>query len=240
MAEKYYSISPYAYVANNPMRFIDPTGIFLDDFIYNEKGELIKKIENNEPDAAYVIQTTKTDRDLYPDQTVGLKGRSYPISQEAAARTENNIKNGSMTRSDKNNLVKIGSPREIKAMLNSIEDDGRGGTITKNNKEYSGRFDRNGEVKDLKSSNSGKPSEGRPLVSLGPLDFHSHPTSSESFTRNGKHFIGNWQQSPSLQDINEASSVIGNNKIVVGMRVNTIYIYNKSGVWATIPTNTFK
>ncbi len=29
LAEKYYSISPYAYCANNPMRFVDPTGMFV-------------------------------------------------------------------------------------------------------------------------------------------------------------------------------------------------------------------
>jgi len=30
MAEKYYSISPYAYVANNPLIYIDPTGMVID------------------------------------------------------------------------------------------------------------------------------------------------------------------------------------------------------------------
>lgn len=37
MAEKYYSISPYVYCANNPLKFIDPTGMaywYTEDGIY--------------------------------------------------------------------------------------------------------------------------------------------------------------------------------------------------------------
>jgi uncharacterized protein RhaS with RHS repeats len=46
LAEKYYSISPYAYCGNNPMNRIDPDG--MDDYSVNQKGqiELIKKTED--------------------------------------------------------------------------------------------------------------------------------------------------------------------------------------------------
>ena len=36
MAEKYYGISPYAYCANNPMRFVDPTGMDWYSYIDEE------------------------------------------------------------------------------------------------------------------------------------------------------------------------------------------------------------
>lgn len=40
LAEKYYSISPYVYCNNNPMKYIDPTGMIYDDY-FNQQGKYL-------------------------------------------------------------------------------------------------------------------------------------------------------------------------------------------------------
>lgn len=47
MAEKYYSISPYAYCANNPVRFTDSTGMVLDDYGLDKIKGVLKKNQGN-------------------------------------------------------------------------------------------------------------------------------------------------------------------------------------------------
>jgi len=51
LAEKYYSISPYAYCAGNPVNRIDPNG--MDIYYLNQKGEYILALKENKDDKLF-------------------------------------------------------------------------------------------------------------------------------------------------------------------------------------------
>ena len=59
--ESYPGISPYAYTLNNPVRYVDPTGMFVEDHDYtiDEDGniEKVRHIENSTFDRLHTKET---------------------------------------------------------------------------------------------------------------------------------------------------------------------------------------
>ena len=54
LSEKYYSISPYAYCAGNPVNLVDPEG--KDIWEFDEYGRIVSHTENTDADSFYLVE----------------------------------------------------------------------------------------------------------------------------------------------------------------------------------------
>jgi RHS repeat-associated protein len=236
MFEKYPSISPYTYCANNPMKFVDPTGKNFGDFV-DESGCIIGN-DGIKDGKVYVIKTTQSSFNNGSDAIPGAG-----LSEEEAKATKDFIKtNSGNTESFKSNDIAyknsveiVGSSEARQQMVDIVtQDNGTGGTGDNQNREYGGSYDNTGVYQAVPGPVQDPASSVSVGISIPTYEgetistFHSH-----SSGKNGNSF---WSQPPSLSDINNAGN---RTNYIFGRGDGKVYIYNSSGVQAVLPHDAF-
>ncbi len=246
LAEVARRTSPYAHSFNNPVRFVDSDGRMAGDFL-NRFGQIIGNDGKNDG-KLYVIKTTDP-RFVSKGNEFGFD-TSTGISELTAAIAMDYVRSNSgnpaafQTNLGYSNFVEIEGSESVRQTMMDIvsADDGSGGTSAANNREYGGVIRKDGTVVEATPGPVSTPARGASLnLPEAGNSFHSHPSGTTTETVidgvSTTTITTPYAQHPSPVDLSTAGR--GTTNYVFGMGDKTVYIYNKSGVQATLPIENF-
>ena len=224
---------------------VDTGGVYF----FDENGAVIW-YATGDTAKCYVVRTTKTIKDIYglPESAdAKLKDASayYPaginsISQKLYDSVVRMIKNGFTTDElVRQNIIEVESPAIFREIVDRIPDDGKGDTTLNNNREYGGMIHRDNSITKVFAGSRSYPCFGGAGVMIygaGKAEWHSNRSGTQ-FTSNkimtgGCSFI----QPPSKDDLEAVGRRRG---YVLGMSSRLIYIYDSTGLNATLPFSWF-
>ncbi len=230
LAEQFPQHSPYAHCAANPLMYVDPDG----RASFWSKGKVIGN-DGIEDNRILVLRTD--DKDLSKKEIKETKKFIEANSGNSEAFANNEI-------AYSNSIEIEPSAKNRQAMVTEVNrDNGRGGTIDSNNREYGGTI-QNGEVVVAEPGPVSIPEDGNNAyidLPSGFSSFHSHPSGSIPQFKDPNTFgcetkTPQFEQEPSGTDI----SVAGTNTHYLFARGNgNVYIYTSKGVQAIMSMKYF-
>ena len=127
LAEKYYSISPYAYCAGNPVRFVDPEGT---NPIYSIYGELLGTDDNGLQGEAIIMERQNFSQGMRPEDALRFNlGKNALVDDDAVAAFDDSFNNlssrpdwdGILTLKEANNWYREGKGQSLFVSLENID-----------------------------------------------------------------------------------------------------------------------